>query len=74
MIWDFPKIRGTFLGVPIIRPIVFWDLYWGPFILGNYHMSRGQHLCEDAGHVGPQMSPTWIYQLLLSDGYGPFCT
>ena len=22
-IWGFPKIRGTFLGVPIIRTIVF---------------------------------------------------
>ena len=25
----FPKIRVPFLGVPIIRTIVFWDLYWG---------------------------------------------
>ena len=24
-IWGFPKIRGTFLGVAIIRIIVFWD-------------------------------------------------
>ena len=23
MIWGFPKIRGSFLGVPIIRVIVF---------------------------------------------------
>ena len=37
-IWGFPKIRGTFVGVPIIRIIVFWGLYWGPLILGNYHM------------------------------------
>ena len=29
--WGFPKIRGTFLGVPIIRTIVFWGLYLGPF-------------------------------------------
>ena len=26
----FPKIRGTLLGVPIIRVIVFSDLHWGP--------------------------------------------
>ena len=39
-IWGFPKIRGTFLGVPIIRTIVFWGLYWGPLILGNYHLYR----------------------------------
>ena len=32
MIWGFPKIRGTFLGVPIVRIIVFWGLYWGALI------------------------------------------
>ena len=32
----FPNIRGTILGVPIIRTIVFGGLYWGPPILGNY--------------------------------------
>ena len=33
-----PKIRGTLLGVPIRRVIVFGGLHWGPFILGNYHL------------------------------------
>ena len=28
--WAFPKIRGTILGVAILRTIVFWGLYWGP--------------------------------------------
>ena len=37
-IWKFPKIRGTFLGVPIIKTILFGGLYWGPLILGNYHI------------------------------------
>ena len=37
-IWWFPKIRGTFLGVSIIRTIIFWGLYWVPSILGNYHI------------------------------------
>ena len=37
--WGVPKIRGTFLGVPTIRIIIFGDPYWGPPILGNYHMS-----------------------------------
>ena len=32
----FPKIRGAVFGVPIIRTIAFWGLYWGPPILGNY--------------------------------------
>ena len=27
-----------FLGVPIIRIIVFWGLYWGPLVLGNYQI------------------------------------
>ena len=38
LIWGFPKIRGTILGVPIIRIIVFGGLYWGPPILGNSHI------------------------------------
>ena len=36
----FPKMRGTILEIPIIRIIVFGCLYWGPLILGNYHMGR----------------------------------
>ena len=28
----FPLIRGTFLGVPRMRTIVFGVLYWDPFI------------------------------------------
>ena len=31
---------GTILGVPIIRIIVLWGLYWGPLILGNYQISK----------------------------------
>ena len=33
-------MMGTFLGVPIIRTIVFGGLYWGPPILGNYHVKK----------------------------------
>ena len=32
------QIRGTILGVTIILAIVFWGLYWGPLILGDYHI------------------------------------
>ena len=35
----FPKIRGTVLGVSTARTIAYWGLYWGPLILGNYHVS-----------------------------------
>ena len=34
--WGLPNIRGTILGIPIVRTIVYWGLYWGPLILGNY--------------------------------------
>ena len=40
MIWGFPESRGTILGVLIIRIIVYGGLYWGPPVLGNYHMER----------------------------------
>ena len=36
--WGLPKIRDTLWGVPIIRTIVYWGLYWGPLVLGNYHI------------------------------------
>ena len=40
----FPKIRGTILGVPIVRTIVYWGSILGSPILGNYHMSYGLNL------------------------------
>ena len=33
-----PRITGTFVGVCVTRVIIFWGLYPGPLILGNYHM------------------------------------
>ena len=39
--WGFPKIRGTYLGVPRIRIIVFQGLHRGPLILGNYQILHG---------------------------------
>ena len=35
----FPKLGVPSLGVPIIKIIVYWGLYWGPLILGNYHIA-----------------------------------
>ena len=37
---SFPKLGVPFLGAPIIRIIIFWGLYWGPPILGNYHLKH----------------------------------
>ena len=42
--WGFPRTRGTLLGFPIIRIIVYWGLYWGPLILGNYQIRVGPGL------------------------------
>ena len=39
VIWVFSLIWGTILGVLIIRIIIYWDLHWGPPIMGNYHMN-----------------------------------
>ena len=39
----FGGFRGTLLGVPIIRTIVYWGLHWGPLILGNYHLKTRFH-------------------------------
>ena len=33
------KIMDIFLGVPAMRIVVTWGLYWGSPILGNYHIS-----------------------------------
>ena len=46
----FPKL-STILGVPIIRIIVFMGLYWGPPILGKYHIGfrvyfQGRSICD----------------------------
>ena len=34
-IWGLPKIRVPFVGVPIIRTIVYWGLHWGPPYFGK---------------------------------------
>ena len=45
----FPKIRDTFLGIPIIRTVVFWGLYWGSPIYGNYHVALQSPIYLDKG-------------------------
>ena len=45
----FPKLRGTVLGVPVLRTVVFWGLYWGSSVLGNYRMCSAGHEWESRG-------------------------
>ena len=52
----FLKIRRTFLGgIPIIRNIEYWNLYWGTLILAKYHKNsqhnKWQLLFVKLGHV-----------------------
>ena len=51
-IWGFPKIRGTLLGVPIIRTIVFWGLYWGPPYFGKLPYHFGGYSTESFAKLG----------------------
>ena len=36
--WGFLKFGVSLWDLPRIRTIAFWGLYWGPPILGNYHL------------------------------------
>ena len=65
-IWGFPKIRGTILGVPIIRTMVFGDLYWGPLLTGNYHFRRNITYWCLVGNKGiqPLSSPYIMHSLI----------
>ena len=55
------QIRGTLLGDPIIRIIVYWGLYRGPPILGNYHIRSGQGLGLGVKHSAPNALYIYIY-------------
>ena len=46
LIWEFPKIGGTLLGVPIKGILVLWGLHWGPLISGNYHIEHRKGIQE----------------------------
>ena len=66
MIWGFPKIRGTIFGVPITRTIVFWGLYRGPLILGNYHIGR------DVGFFVASLLRRHVFHKLMNVPRKPF--
>ena len=62
--WRFPKIKGTFLGVPIISTSVFWGLYWGPPIIGSYHVVS--HVSYSLNSLYPPVHTTLGLQRVLS--------
>ena len=75
LVWGFPKIKGTFLGVPIIRTIVLWGLYWGPPILGNYHIipnaasqTRAMMHARAQDEKAETIGPCELYSTLLKEG------
>ena len=39
---EFPKITGTFFGCSLLRSILYWSLYLGPLMHGNYHKKNTQ--------------------------------
>ena len=67
MIWGFPKIAGTIFGVPIMRTIVFWVLYWGPPILGNYHINLKTCASKEYGCPFCQGSQSYVWNV-VDDG------
>ena len=55
----FPKLGIPFLWVPIIRTIVFWGLYWGSLVLGNYHIYIYMYMrCELSGAMSDNIDLT----------------
>ena len=60
--WEFPQIRGTILGVPMMWTTVFWGLYWGPLYFGklpNDHRQGSRlHLAQSPGLANDQSKCT----------------
>ena len=59
--WGFPKIRGTILGVPIIRTIIFWGLIMGVPLFWETTMSRKNRGNPDgqSEDLGPSLNGKW---------------
>ena len=57
------RIRGDFLGVPIMWTVVMWVLYCGPFAEGNYHIWRFPKIKGLSGTLGLQ----WVYVLFFEE-------
>ena len=66
------------MGVPLIRTVVFWGLYWGTSILGNYHRKHSEIYGGDVAALsGFRLDHIAIFSSLLqrfmnSADYGTF--
>ena len=58
-IWGVPKIRGTFLGVPVLRIIVYWGLCWG----GDYHLQQCRIWLSGVGFGLRALDPGWVVEM-----------
>ena len=63
---------GTILGAPIIRTIIFWGLYWGPLILGNYKISLFHIFRVPTASIKNNTSHVEIARRLWASGFGAY--
>ena len=55
------KNSGSLFGVPKVKALANWNLYWGPFISGNYQM-----YCYKAARVqGPYYLGPWTLRVVI---------
>ena len=64
LILRFPKITGTILGGPHNKDGNILGVYWGPPILGNYHIPLGQFVQATQAQT-PQLLRAHTQLLLL---------
>ena len=60
--WEFPKIRGPYLGVSLMRIVIYSDLVWDPRSLGapKWYSWKGRRLKRR------EASPEAKYQNILA--------
>ena len=71
--WGVPKIRDTILGALIIGVLVFWGLYWGTPILGNYHFSPKQAPTKASSKVSEKKAHLGLAQAAVEAVETPRC-
>ena len=48
-----------------MRIIAFWGLYWGPIMLGNYHISVALMSAHQSAHQSDAQPLSWSYWFLV---------